>query len=340
MSFNIAVLLGGTSAERDVSLVTGMEIARALRQKGHRATAIDCAYGAQIIDNLNQDTSQTIRITPSEIEKQRKELDRNILKTADFLIEKKFDAVFIALHGGYGENGRLQALLDLIGISYTGSGALASGLGMDKHLSKVLFMDSGVPTPSWIKLQDAKEWLPHLTDSWGYPLVVKPNEQGSTVGLSIVKAAGEVPAAINNALRFGPGTIIEKFIPGRELTVSILNSEPLPIVEIIPEKGIYDYESKYQQGKSRYVTPAELPVELAVEIQNYARTAYSVLGCRHYARVDFRLTPDNEAFCLEVNTLPGMTSTSLVPKAARAVGIEFPDLVEKIILLAMKENNI
>lgn len=332
----IAVLLGGTSAERDVSLSTGIAIARALKENGHEVQAIDCAYGTQRVDFLAADTGQIIRLMPSEIEKEKRALDRNIFSTVEHLLREKIEVVFNALHGGYGENGQLAALLDLAGIPYTGSGALASALGMNKHLSKVIFQANGVPTAPWEKFTRREGFNAAQLAARELPLVVKPNEQGSTVGLSIVRQPEELQAALERAFQYGDTILVEKYIPGKELTVSVLGGQALPIIEIIPESGFYDYEAKYQSGKTRYVVPAELPEELAAKIRQAGQVAYRALGCRGYARVDFRLQDDGQFFCLEVNTLPGMTPTSLVPKAAKAVGIGFNELMERIIRLALE----
>jgi D-alanine-D-alanine ligase len=335
LSLKIAVLLGGTSAERDVSLVTGRGIAKALADKGHQVSAIDCAFGDQLVTNWEVDSNEIIRVDHSNIENRKTELDKNLLKTLEFLIKEKFDVTFIALHGGYGENGQLQAALDLIKMPYTGSQALASGLGMDKNLSKILFQKVGVPTAPWSIFTRQQPIAEKTIENLGLPVAIKPNDQGSTVGLTIVKQADELEQAIEKAFQFGKTVMAEKFIPGREMTVSMLDGEPLPIIEIIPEHGIYDYECKYQKGKSQYVVPAEIEESVTEFLKDYAIKAYQVLACRHYARVDFRLQDNWQPFCLEVNTLPGMTPTSLVPKAAKAVGINFPDLVEKIIYLAL-----
>ena len=330
----IAVLLGGTSAERDVSLVTGIEIARALRSNGHQVEAIDCAYGDRVLPDLDIPIEDIIRSTPSDYEQKHQELDRNVFRTIDYLLQAKFDVVYIALHGGYGENGQLQAMLEVAGIPFTGSGALASALGMDKHYSKVLFRNAGVPTAPWVTLSHPEEDFAPFIEQYSLPVVVKPNGQGSSVGLKIVSRAEELRDAIRFAFRHGNSVLLEQYIPGHEMTVAILNNEPLPVIEIIPDQGVYDYEHKYQKGKTRYVVPAEIPDKVTRKLQEYARRAYRELGCRHYARIDFRLTDEGEMYCLEVNTLPGMTPTSLVPKAARAVGIDFPELVERIVQMA------
>ncbi|MFZ0391688.1 MAG: D-alanine--D-alanine ligase [Calditrichia bacterium] len=331
----IAVLLGGLSAERDVSLASGLAVSKALLQSNHNVLAVDCAFGDQQLKDLTSGNAQVIQVTPSDIEKQRDRLNRNIFKTIDFLLKEKVDVVFNALHGGYGENGQLPALLDLAGIPYTGSGVLASALGMDKHLSKVIFQQQGVPTADWINLQSPDDWRESFIEEIGYPAVVKPNNQGSTVGLSIVQNSEEVPAALDLAFQYTGSVLLETYIPGRELTVTVLNDRPLPVVEIIPKDGFYDYRNKYQPGKTQYVVPAEIPDRIRDELQAFALQVYKAIGCRHYSRIDFRMTPQEESFCLEVNTHPGMTATSLVPKAARALGIEFPELVNRIIHSAL-----
>ncbi len=330
--------MGGTSAERDVSLVTGRGIAKALADKGHWVTLIDCAFGDQLITDWEVDSNEIIRVDHSDIEKRKAELDKNLLKTLDYLIKEKFDVSFIALHGGYGENGQLQAALDLIKMPYTGSQALASGLGMDKNLSKILFQNTGVPTAPWVLISREAPYDNKTIMNLGLPLVIKPNDQGSTVGLTIVKNPDELKPAVERAFQFGKTVMAERFVPGREMTVSMLDGKPLPVIEIIPEHGIYDYECKYQKGKSQYVVPAQVSESVTESLQNFAIKAYQALDCRHYARVDFRLQDNSLPFCLEVNTLPGMTPTSLVPKAAKAVGMTFPDLVEKITYLALEAN--
>ena len=330
----IAVLLGGTSAERDVSITTGMAIAKALQASGHTVEALDCAYGDRKID-FESSAASVIKATPPDIEQEKAKLDRNIFKTVDYLIAHKFDIAFIALHGGYGENGQLQAVLELSRIPYTGSNSLASAIGMDKHLSKLMFLSAGVPTAPWYHALRHKPVDRAEVEKLGLPLVVKPNAQGSTVGLSIINNWDDLDAALATAYRYSDSVLLEQFVPGRELTVTVLGEEVLPVVEIIPESGFYDYESKYQSGRTRYVTPAELPEDLTAEIQAATLRGFQAIGCSGYARIDFRLREDRQYFCLEVNTLPGMTPTSLVPKAAKARGIEFPELMERIIKMGL-----
>lgn len=330
----IAVLLGGTSAERDVSITTGMAIAKALQASGHTVEALDCAYGDRKID-FESSAASVIKATPPDIEQEKAKLDRNIFKTVDYLIAHKFDIAFIALHGGYGENGQLQAVLELSRIPYTGSNSLASAIGMDKHLSKLMFLSAGVPTAPWYHARRHQPLERAEVKKLGLPLVVKPNAQGSTVGLSIINNWDDLDAALATAYRYSDSVLLEQFVPGRELTVTVLGDEVLPVVEIIPESGFYDYESKYQSGRTRYVTPAELPEDLTAEIRAATLRGFQAIGCSGYARIDFRLREDRQYFCLEVNTLPGMTPTSLVPKAAKARGIEFPELMERIIKMGL-----
>jgi D-alanine-D-alanine ligase len=248
--------------------------------------------------------------------------------------------VFIALHGGDGENGKLQALLDLAKIPYTGSGVLASAVAMDKAMSKRIFSQESIPTPAWGEWWAPEEpttkWRPGLTDAdmkhlGGYPLIVKPNDQGSTVGVTRGDGPeGLVPAA-ETARRYGRLILVERFIEGREVTVSILNGRALPVVEIIPEGGFYDYEHKYTSGASRYECPASLPQEASERLLALGLKAYRSLRCEGVARVDFRLATDGTPYCLEVNTVPGMTETSLVPMAAAAAQLTYDDVVREIV---------
>jgi len=250
------------------------------------------------------------------------------------------DLVFILLHGRFGEDGYVQSLLDLRGIPYTGSTMLASAAAMDKGLSKMLFQVAGIPTPFWVSVRpdqaDDTDLLAEVRKEINGPMVVKPNDQGSTVGMTILQQATdeELSAAIRLAGQFTELILVERYIPGREITVAVLGNNSLPIIEIVPKDGYYDYANKYTQGKTEYFCPAELSEEVQNHVQNLAIAAHNILGCRAYSRVDFRLTEDNMPYCLEVNTIPGFTETSLVPMAARAAGIEFGDLCEEIIALS------
>jgi len=230
----------------------------------------------------------------------------------------------------------------MTGKPYTGSGVLASALAMNKAMSKKIFEREGILTPDWflVEASDLCNLSPiadRVERKLGFPCVVKPNDQGSTVGLTIVNEKGELKKAFDFAKKFSTQSLVEKYISGRELTVGILGDQALPVVEIVPEHGVYDYECKYTSGKSKYIAPAEIPEDRAKEIQVIGLKAYKALGCEGYARADFRFGEDDRFYCLEVNTLPGMTAHSLVPKAAKAIGIDFPKLVDKIARLALKK---
>ena len=327
----VALLMGGRSAEREISLRTGLGIAQALRNLGHEVTALDAANG-RLLPAGEEERSAL----PADAVEKLPASSTSAVANATAINEA--EVVFIALHGGAGEDGTIQALLDLAGKPYTGSGVLASALAMNKAASKRLFVQEGIPTPDWILLSAGDE-LP-VVDAGalgGYPLVVKPNAEGSTVGLTVVTRAEGLPEAIALAAEYGPEVLIERFIPGRELTVAVLGGEALPIVEIRPQSGHYDYEHKYTAGMSEYFCPADLPEPLAARIRDLGLRAARVLGCRGVARVDFRLSPGNEPSCLEVNTIPGMTPTSLVPMAAKARGLSYDQLVGRMLNLAVVE---
>jgi D-alanine-D-alanine ligase len=242
------------------------------------------------------------------------------------------DVLFLALHGGQGEDGTLQALLDLTGVPYTGSGHLASALAMDKDLAKHLFREAGVPTADWLMAPASVE---QVRDTLGFPVVVKPSKQGSTVGLSIVKTPDQLAPAIATAFEHDDEVMIERFIPGRELTVGILGDMVLPVGEIISKNEIYDYEAKYTPGMAVEEFPAKLTAEEAAAVQQLAKKAFDALKLAGCARIDFRMSSDGTFYCLEANTLPGMTQTSLIPQAAAAAGITFPELCERIAELAI-----
>jgi D-alanine-D-alanine ligase len=241
------------------------------------------------------------------------------------------DLVFLALHGGQGEDGTIQAFLDLLGVTYTGSGHLASGIAMDKDLTKRILRDAGVPTADWLM---APAEADVVEARLGWPVIVKPSKQGSTVGLSLVKRREDFEAAVAEAFRHDDEVMIEAFVPGRELTVGILGDVALPVGEIIPEHEIYDYECKYTPGMATEVFPADLTATATAEVQRQAQQAFRALKLRGYARIDFRYAPSGDFFCLEANTLPGMTALSLVPQAAAAAGISFEDLCDRIARLA------
>ncbi len=331
----IAVLLGGHSAERDVSLATGREIARALAARGHDVIAIDAADGRLLPTSANPSEPGALigRAPPSDLPASVASgaLTRSLEELSDV---RGTEAVFIALHGGAGEDGHLQALLDLIDIAYTGSGPLGSALAMDKLVSKELFRGGGVPTPPW--LVAPVEVAAIEAELGGFPVVVKPSGEGSTVGVSVAHSAGELEDAVREASRYHGPVLIERFIRGRELAVGVLGDEALPVVEIRPQHEIYDYECKYTKGMSQYEVPAPLSPACTARVQELALRAHRLLRLFAYSRVDFRLDEDEQPWCLEANSLPGMTATSLLPKAAAAAGIPFEELCDRIVRLALQ----
>ena len=304
------VLRGGSSSEREVSLSSGGRVATALLERGHDVSEADPSPDPLAIVDA----------------------------------ARAADVVWMALHGGAGEDGTIQALFDLAGVTYTGSGHLGSALAMDKDLSKHLFRAAGVPTADWemVTATTAESvwrdgaFAARVMKALGSPIVVKPSKQGSTVGLSVVKAAAGLAPAIAEAFRHDDEVMLERYVPGRELTVGVLGGVALPVGEIIPKHEIYDYECKYVAGMAEEIFPAEIPDAVAAEAQRFSLLACEALKVSGCVRVDYRLHPDGGLFCLEANTLPGMTGTSLVPQAALAAGITFPELCERIALDAVR----
>ncbi|HTC43466.1 MAG TPA: D-alanine--D-alanine ligase [Steroidobacteraceae bacterium] len=323
----IAVLFGGTSEERDVSIASAAQIIPALRALGHEVHAIDTATGRlPAADEQRLLASRVAPAPPSGTAIEQVRARAVGLSPTQFDI-RATDVVFLALHGGAGEDGRIQALLDLAGMPYTGSNHIASAAAMDKDLAKRLFRSAGVPTADWLMAPVAAADVERLLR---WPVVVKPSKQGSTVGLSVVRAADALEAAIQSARAFDDEVMVEKFIPGRELTVGILDGEALPVGEIFPPGEVFDYQSKYQQGGARELFPAQLARAETTQLQDYALRAHRALKLGAYSRIDFRRDEAGRFWCLEANSLPGMTGTSLLPQAAQAAGIDFPTLLERI----------
>lgn len=326
----IALLLGGSSPEREVSKSSSQSIYKALITLGHQVILIDPSYGKNQPRNPDDFFSKEDFAPVS---------NRNYIDAVNSGLPEDVDLAFIGLHGKWGEDGIIQSLLELRGIKYTGSGVLSSAAAMDKIMSKLLFEKFDVATPRWVPVNnsnyDHEKILLSVKQNFGFPCVVKPNDQGSTVGLTICKSEKELAPALELALRFSSKALIEEYIAGRELTVAVLENKALPVLEIKPKGGHYDYERKYTPGMSEYEVPAKIPAEIFSFIQEQAVTAFNSLNCSVYGRVDFRMNNDLKTFCLEVNTLPGMTSTSLVPKMAKAVGISFEELIDKIIRLSL-----
>ncbi|HEY6451172.1 MAG TPA: D-alanine--D-alanine ligase [Steroidobacteraceae bacterium] len=323
----IAVLFGGTSEEREVSIASAAQIIPALRALGHEVFGVDTAAGRLTATDERRLLSSGVAADPpsdGEIARVREAAVR--LSTATF-DARDVDVVFLALHGGAGEDGRIQAMLDLAGLAYTGSDHLASAAAMDKDLSKRLFRSVNVPTPEWLMAPATSETA---GSALGWPLIVKPNRQGSTVGLSLVRTPGMLAAAIERASRYDAQVMLETFVPGREFTVGILDGIALPVGEILVRGEIFDYQSKYQPSGAREIFPAAIVQSEAALMQDYALRAHRVLKLGCYSRIDFRCDAQGTIWCLEANSLPGMTARSLLPQAAKAAGIEFPELLDRI----------
>lgn len=296
----IGVLMGGVSAEREISLKTGEAIENALRERGYDVCPIDVGY-----DIATRIASEQIAIA------------------------------FIALHGRLGEDGTIQGMLEMTRIPYTGSGVLASALSMDKIMSKRIFGAQAIPTPGFRVLERTEEISAALeTINLPLPIVVKPASEGSTIGVSIVRNRSDLARAIEHARQYDRRVLLEEYITGKEITLGVLNGQPLPIIEILPKGGFYDYRAKYTKGETEYILPPRMPRKAQKEAAMVGLQAYNALGCEGCARVDMMADEKGNPFVLEVNTMPGMTETSLVPKAARFSGIEFPELVERILMAA------
>jgi D-alanine-D-alanine ligase len=324
----VTVLTGGTSAERNVALASAVQVIAALRSRGHEVAVVDTARGYIPPADEPALLSGVVGSKPPSIE-QLRSLEQGLLLSglANLAVVKHADVLFLALHGGRGEDGTIQTLLEMVGVPYTGSGRLGSAMAMDKDISKRLFRVTGVATADWVMAPAARD---QVGRDFGWPVVVKPSKQGSTVGLSVVKRPDEYEQAVALARQYDDEVMIERFVPGRELTVGVLEGKPLAVGEIIPRHEIFDYECKYTPGMSQEIFPADLSARLTAECQRLSLLAHEALKLGGYSRVDFRLTPEGELFCLEVNTLPGMTATSLLPQAAQAAGIAFPELCERI----------
>ncbi len=301
----IGVIMGGLSSEREISLKSGKAVLEALKASGLNAFALE----------VFEETHEGIK----------RLIDTN-----------SPDVVFIAMHGGFGEDGRLQSILESSGMPYTGPAAKASHLAMDKIASRRLFQKAGLNVPKYrcIHRDTPVFLLPILMKGLKYPLVVKPSDQGSSIGISFVDSQANLDVALAEAFKFSDEAVVEEFIRGREITVSVFDGEALPIVEIIPKTRFFDFHAKYEKGMTEYIVPAHLDENIALRAQKDAVAAYNALGCRHLSRVDLIIDASGVPYCLEVNTIPGMTATSLFPKAAAAAGISFAQLCMRILELA------
>lgn len=323
----IAVLFGGLSEERAVSIASAAKIIPALREGGHEVFSVDTASGRLSLTDERRLLEAGVAPQPPSSTELADVGARSVSAAVDAVDIRSADVVLLALHGGAGEDGRIQSLLDLAGVPYTGSNHIASAVAMDKDLSKRLFRAAGVPTPDWLMSPVSAT---EVERQLGWPVIVKPNKQGSTIGLSVVRGADGLDAALQKAHRYDDEVMIERFLPGREFTVGILDGEALPVGEIVAPSEVFDYQSKYQKGGAREIFPASIPPAQARQLQEFALRAHATLKLGTYSRIDFRLDSEGAPYCLEANSLPGMTATSLLPQAALAAGIAFPALLERI----------
>lgn len=340
----IVVLAGGTSTERDVSIVSGTGICNGLRAKGHQAILVDIFCGAETVDWADpfpreydvEAASAYIKSFNPHIE-QLKKMRKDFFGPNVLELCKKADFVFLGLHGANGEDGRIQAAFDLMGIKYTGTGYLSSAMAMDKGVTKWMFQMKGVPVPGGVtmKRHTRKEDLAEL--GLAFPVVVKTCCGGSSIGVYIVKDQEEYMKALDAAFVYEEEVVVEEFIQGTEYTVAVVDGKAYPVVQIVPCQGFYDYENKYKPGAVKETCPAPISSELTRRLQDYAVQGYRALGLESYARLDFIVTDDEKIYCLEANTLPGMTPTSLIPQEAAVLGMDYPTLCEELIRVSEKK---
>ncbi|MFT5506316.1 MAG: D-alanine-D-alanine ligase [Gammaproteobacteria bacterium] len=326
-TLKIAVVFGGASEERNVSIASGLQVIRALQQKGHDVLGIDTAKGLLSEAQVNQlENFQILEKLPEhqELAEIKSSTALNLFNQRDL---DQVDVVFIALHGGSGEDGSVQAMLETASIPFTGSGRVGSTLAMDKDIAKRLMLAAGIPTAEWIMCSGPSNQIENPFD---FPVIVKPNAQGSTVGLSLVKQSVDLAAAIQKAGQFGDEVMIERYIGGRELTVGVLDDRALAVGEIIVKSEIFDYSSKYQPGAAQEIFPADLSDSQAQRIQELGLKVHKTLKLEGFSRVDFRMDNNGGLWVLEANTVPGLTRMSLLPQSARAAGIGFSDLCDEI----------
>lgn len=347
---DIVVLAGGLSSERDVSFKTGSMVTKALKENGHRVIMVDVFMGyleeetdlTGIFDKADEislkfDSIPEIAPDIAKVKASRKDQSKNFFGPNVIRMCQMADVVFMALHGENGENGKIQAAFDLFGICYTGSDYLSSAIAMDKGVAKKFFITNGIPTPMGISMLKSERVDDIDKLDLKLPCIVKPCCGGSSIGVTIVNNKDEFKAALDAGFAWEDELIIEEFVKGREFSVGVLEGKALPIIEIAPLQGFYDYKNKYKAGSAVETCPAILPDEITKKMQHYAEEVARVIGLDTYSRTDFLLNEDNEIFCLEANTLPGMTPTSLLPQEAAAVGMNYNQLCEKLIEISMKK---
>ncbi len=346
---NIIVLAGGLSTERDVSFKSGEMIASALRQNGHNVILLDVFMGysdkEENLDGIFQrgrEVSVKVGDIPKEapdilaVKKSRADKSDNFFGPNVIRMCQMADIVFIALHGENGEDGRIQAAFDLLGIKYTGNGYISSAISMDKGMTKEFLRGYDVPFPGGFSIKKHERYSEAMNDAPRFPCVVKPSCGGSSIGVSIVNNVMEYDYALDEAFRWEDEVIVEDFIEGREFSVGVIEGVALPVIEIAPKEGFYDYKNKYAKGAAEETCPANIPDEISSQMQLYAERVAAGLGIETYSRMDFILDKEGRIFCLEANTLPGMTPTSLLPQEAACIGIDYPELCEEIIKISLK----
>lgn len=336
----VVVLAGGTSTERDVSLISGSMIYKALKSNGHQAILLDVylGYEGDLQDIFERDEDWTRDINAiaeknpdlEQVKAMRPDGAKSFFGPNVLTLCKQADAVFMALHGQNGEDGKIQACFELMGIPYTGTDFVSSAMAMDKGITKDIFIAQGIPTPEGFRFKKGQNKKASV-----YPCIVKACCGGSSVGVCIANNEKEYAHACEEAFRYGDEVVVEQFIKGREFSVGVMDGKALPIVEIAPKEGFYDYKNKYQAGSTVENCPADLSPEKTREMQQIAEQVFDALRMKNYARMDFMMSEEGDLYCLEANTLPGMTPTSLLPQEAAVLGISFEQLCEKILNYAV-----
>lgn len=340
----IVVLAGGTSTEREVSIVSGTGICTALRQKNHEAILVDVFGGVEEVDWSNpfpteydvEAAASYMKSFNDKIEEMQKER-RGFFGPNVIELCQEADIVFLGLHGANGEDGKLQATFDLMGIKYTGAGHLGSAMAMDKGITKQIFLMNGIPTPLGITMHKSRQMRAMEELPMTFPVVVKTCCGGSSVGVYVVNNQKEYEEALDAAYSYEDEVVIEEYIKGREFSVAVVDGKAYPVIEIAPLEGFYDYKNKYEPGSTIETCPAEISPELTERMQRYAEKGAKALCLEGYSRLDFLMKDNGEMFCLEANTLPGMTPTSLIPQEAQVLGIDYPSLCEELINVSLKK---